>query len=176
MNEQHSFYLNLGSNLEPEKHIPKAVTRLSEFGVVEDCSSVWETKSVGSAAPNFLNLCIHYVTPLGMEDVKERIIRPIETQMGRVRGAETGTPHAIDIDIVLFDEIPFKIETWSQAFVFVPLAELLPKFKAPSGASLSDLVKQAQGQVWMRKREDVEVKSAMAQRRDQGDPETPDGC
>lgn len=176
MNELHSVYLNLGSNLEPEKHIPEAVTRLVQFGVVAECSSVWETKSVGYAAPNFLNVCIRVVTPLGVEEVKGKITRPIEAQMERVRDGKKHAPHAIDIDIVLFDGIPLKFETWAEAYVVVPLAELLPKFEIPGGEKLSDLAKQAQGQVWMRKRDDVKVRSATAPRRGQDDPEIPGGC
>lgn len=155
MSDLHHVYLNLGSNLEPEKNIPLAITLLKKVGEVSAVSSVWETESVGYAAPNFLNVCVLLLTPLDAEHIKYEINRPIEAQMGRVRGENKYVPRPIDIDIVLFDETPHNVQTWDQAFVIVPLAELLPRFKTLRGETLSDFAKQLQGQVWMRKREDV---------------------
>lgn len=161
----HRVYLDLGSNLEPEKNIPLAIKLLREVGEITAVSSVWETESVGYAGPNFLNVCVLLLTPLDPEQVKHEINRPIEAQMGRVRGEEKNAPRQIDIDIVLFDETPHNTQTWNQAFVIVPLAELLPELKTHSGETLSELARQLQGQVWMRKREDV-LKSAEVPRRD----------
>lgn len=161
----HRVYLDLGSNLEPEKNIPLAIKLLCDVGEIAAVSSVWETESVGYAGPNFLNVCVLLLTPLDAEQVKHEINRPIEAQMGRVRGEEKNAPRQIDIDIVLFDETPHNTQTWNQAFVIVPLAELLPELKTHSGETLSELARQLQGQVWMRKREDV-LKSAEVPRRD----------
>jgi len=155
MNEMHHVYLDLGSNLEPEKNIPLAIKLLCDVGEIAAVSSVWETESVGYAGPNFLNVCVLLLTALDAEQVKHKINRPIEAQMGRVRGKEKNAPRQIDIDIVLFDETPHNVQTWDQAFVVVPLAELVPEFKTHSGETLSELAKQLQGQVWMRKREDI---------------------
>lgn len=155
MSEWHHVYLNLGSNLEPEENIPLAIKLLKEVGEISAVSSVWETASVGYAAPNFLNVCVLLRTPFDAEQVKHKINRPIEAQMGRVRGENKNAPRPIDIDIVLFDETPHNVQTWDQAFVIVPLSELVPEFKTHSGETLSELAKQLQSQVWMRKREDV---------------------
>ncbi|HMZ06689.1 MAG TPA: 2-amino-4-hydroxy-6-hydroxymethyldihydropteridine diphosphokinase, partial [Anaerolineales bacterium] len=119
------------------------------------------TESVGYAGPNFLNVCVLLQTSLDAEQVKHKINRPIEAQMGRVRGEDKYAPRPIDIDIVLFDETPHNVQTWEQAFVIVPLAELVPEFKTHSGETLSELAKQLQGQVWMRKREDVSRSAAV---------------
>jgi 2-amino-4-hydroxy-6-hydroxymethyldihydropteridine diphosphokinase len=171
MSELHRVYLDLGSNLEPEKNIPAAIKLLAEAGEIAAISSVWETESVGYAGPNFLNVCILLRTPLDAEQIKYGINRPIEAQMGRVRGENKNAPRPIDIDIVLFDETPHNTQTWDQAFVVVPLAELLPEFKTHSGGKLSDFARQLQSQVWMRKREDVAIyptgtRSAEVPRRD----------
>lgn len=155
MSDMHHVYLDLGSNLEPEKNIPLAIKLLCDVGEIAAVSSVWETESVGYAGPNFLNVCVLLLTPLDAEQVKHEINRPIEAQMGRVRGENKNAPRQIDIDIVLFDEMLHNVQTWKYAFVVVPLAELLPEFKTPGGETLSALAKQLKGQVWMRKREDV---------------------
>jgi 2-amino-4-hydroxy-6-hydroxymethyldihydropteridine diphosphokinase len=164
MNEIHHVYLDLGSNLEPEKNIPLAIELLREAGTIKSVSSVWETESVGYAGPNFLNVCVLLLTPLDAERVKHEINRPIEAQMGRVRGEDNYAPRPIDIDIVLFDEMPHNVQTWKYAFVAVPLAELVPEFKTHSGETLSELAKQVQGQVWMRKREDVFISLTVPRR------------
>lgn len=161
----HRVYLDLGSNLEPEKNIPLAIKLLREVGEIAEVSSVWETESVGYDGPNFLNVCVLLLTPLEATDIKYEINRPIESQMGRVRGENRNAPRQIDIDIVLFDETPHNTQTWNQAFVVVPLAELAPDFVHPvSGEKLSEFARQLQGRVWMRKREDV-LKSAEVPRR-----------
>lgn len=164
MSDLHRVILNLGSNIEPEMNIPRAIKLLSEVGEIEEISSVWETESVGYHGPNFLNVCVLLHSPLQPDEVKQKIIRPIESQMGRMRGKDKNAPRPIDIDIVLFDEIQHNTQTWGQAFVVMPLAELVPEFETAGGKKLSDFAKQLQGQVWMRKREDV-ARSAMAPRR-----------
>lgn len=149
-------YLNLGSNIEPEKNIPQAVKLLKEVGSVKAISSVWETKSVGYDGANFLNLCILFLTDLNPNELKERIIRPIESQLGRVRDENKNYPRTIDIDLVLFDEMPHNIEMWKHAFVIMPLAELIPNLVHPfEDKSLVEVAEQIQ--VWVLKREDVVI-------------------
>jgi 7,8-dihydro-6-hydroxymethylpterin-pyrophosphokinase len=62
----------------------------------------------------------------------------------------------MDIDLVLFDETLHNTQTWNQAFVIVPLAELIPNFEHPvEKKTLIKLSEQIQGQVWIQKRADV---------------------
>lgn len=158
MDRLHRMYLSLGSNIGACVHLPKAVQGLREIGKVEALSSVWETESVGFDGPNFLNACVSFLTPLGPVEFKEKIIRPIEADLGRVRSSEKNAPRTIDIDIVLYDDQPLNTEFWEYAFVIVPLAELIPDFVHPTkGEILLEAAQQAQGQVWMRKREDVVI-------------------
>ncbi|MFN3491971.1 MAG: 2-amino-4-hydroxy-6-hydroxymethyldihydropteridine diphosphokinase [Anaerolineales bacterium] len=149
-------YLNLGSNIEPEKNIPQAVKLLREVAKVESVSSVWETKSVGYDGANFLNACVLVVTNLQPDELKEKILRPIEDKVGRVRTKNRYSPRTIDIDIVLFDKTPHNLETWNHAFVIVPLAELLPNFIHPvKKKTLGEVAEQ--NQVWIIKRDDVVI-------------------
>lgn len=149
-------YLNLGSNIEAEKHILQAVKLLRKMVKVESVSSVWETKSVGYDGANFLNVCVLITTDLQADALKHQILRAIEKRVGRVRSENKYAPRAIDIDIVLFDETPHNLETWKHAFVIVPLAELIPNFAHPLEAkSLAEAAKQ--NQVWIMKRDDVVI-------------------
>lgn len=152
----HSVYLNLGSNIEPEKHIPQAVKLLREAANVEAVSSVWETKSVGYDGANFLNICVLINTNLQPNELKEQILRPIENKIGRVRNENRYAPRPIDIDIILFDKTPHNLETWNHAFVIVPLAELIPNFIHPiEKKTLGEAAEQ--NRVWIAKRADVAI-------------------
>jgi 2-amino-4-hydroxy-6-hydroxymethyldihydropteridine diphosphokinase len=155
-NELHRVYLDIGSNVEAESNLPKAVSLLRKAGHVEAVSSVWETESVGYDGPNFLNACVLMRSSLSPAEFKEQLIRPIESKMGRVRGKDKNAPRPIDIDIVLFDETPHNAQTWEHAFVIVPLAELQPNFRHPTlGESLSQSAGQVK--VWIKKRADVVI-------------------
>ena len=154
----HRIYLSLGSNIDAEKNLPKAVEMLRKAGSIDKISSVWESESVGFDGPNFLNVCILLLSPLQPMEFKETIIRPIEAELGRIRHADKNAPRTIDIDIVLFDETPLNAEFWDYAFVAVPLAELIPEFAQPfRGEKLIQFADQLQGQVWIVKRGDITI-------------------
>jgi len=156
--ELHRTYLSLGSNIEPEKYLSKAIQSLGEHGRVVQVSSAWETRAVGSDGPNFLNACALFLTKLGAYDLKEQTIRQIEAELGRVRTADKNSPRTIDIDIVLVDDKPLNVEFWDYVFVVVPLAELLPDFIHPiKREKLSQVADEVRKQTWMIKRDDVNL-------------------
>jgi 2-amino-4-hydroxy-6-hydroxymethyldihydropteridine diphosphokinase len=149
-------YLNIGSNIEPEFHLREAIRLLREHGQVAAISSAWQTHAFGSDGPDFLNACVLFLTPLGADELKEQIIRPIEAKLGRVRGPDKNAPRTIDIDIILFDEEPFIGEFWSNAFVVVPLADLLPDFHHPFNYErLVHVAAHMRRQTWIQARPDV---------------------
>ena len=129
MNELHKTYLNLGSNIQPEINLVRAIQSLSECGEVRGVSNAWESRSVGKPAPNYLNACILFLSPLNKFHLKEKIIRPIEARLGRVRSEDKYMPRTIDIDIILFDDQLQKVSFWNDAFVVIPLAEIYPEYQ-----------------------------------------------
>lgn len=156
MDDLHEAYLNIGSNIEPEYHLREAVRLLRERGQVEEVSNAWQSHAFGSDGPDFLNACLLFLTPLDDRELKEEVIRPIEAALGRVRGPDKYAPRTIDIDIILFDEEPFSGEFWSNAFVVVPLAELLPNFHHPLNYELLVYVAaHMRRQTWIEPRLDV---------------------
>jgi 2-amino-4-hydroxy-6-hydroxymethyldihydropteridine diphosphokinase len=156
VDELHQAWLNLGSNIEPEANLPKAILLLKNYGEVWETSSVWESRAVGSDGPNFLNVCILFETNLRADQLKETAIGRIEAELGRVRTADKNSPRTIDIDIALFDGKPFNLKTWDYAFVIVPLGELLPDLIHPlKKQKLSQVADEVRKQTWMVKREDV---------------------
>ncbi len=158
MTELHRVYLSIGSNIQPEDHLPRAVQMLREVGQVRGVSSVWESEAVGSDGPNFLNACVLFMHGLQPVELKEQVIRPIEANLGRVRHADKNAPRTIDLDIVLFDDEPLNVNFWDYAFVVVPLAELLPDFQHPiRGEKLSRVSGQVKNDVWIAPRMDVKL-------------------
>ncbi len=156
MEELHEAYLNIGSNIEPRRNLPQAVRLLRQHGQVKAISNAWESHAFGSNGPDFLNACLLFLTPLEARDLKEQVIRPIEAELGRVRGPNKYAPRTIDIDIVLFDDEPFGWEFWSNAFVVVPLADLLPDFHHPLNyEKLAQVAAHMRRQTWIVARPDV---------------------
>ncbi|MBM3123770.1 MAG: 2-amino-4-hydroxy-6-hydroxymethyldihydropteridine diphosphokinase [Chloroflexi bacterium] len=156
MNEFSRAYLSIGSNIEPEVHLPRALSMLRERGTVASTSSVWESRAVNSSGPNFLNACASFLTLLPPVEVKEQVIRPIEASLGRVRSADRNAPRTIDLDIVLYDDQPLNVDFWEYAFVIVPLAELVPGFIHPlRSETLARVSAQVQEQVWIVRRGEV---------------------
>lgn len=156
MDDLHDAYLNLGSNIEPEYHLWEALRLLRGQGEVKAVSSAWQSHAFGSDGPDFLNACVLFLTPLEAGELKTRIIRPIETQLGRVRGKDKFAPRPIDIDIILFDDEPFGGEFWTNAFVVVPLADIYPDFHHPfSYERLEQAAAHMRRQTWIEARPDV---------------------
>lgn len=118
--------LLLGSNIAPERNLPKAIELLSLHAQIEDASLVWETPAVGSEGPNFLNAALLVQTDLEPGQFKETVIRPVETYLGRVRSADKFAPRPIDIDIVAWDCQVMDPDIWRYAHAAVPVSEVLP--------------------------------------------------
>ncbi len=152
----HQVYLSIGSNIEPETNLPKAVELLQKYGEVRKVSSAWESEAVGSDGPNFLNACVLFTTPLSKTEVKEQVIHAIETKLERKRSADKYAPRTIDIDIVLFDRQICDDKYWKQAFVVIPLAEIYPEYKNPiTQESIRQAATRLHQKVWMETRPEV---------------------
>jgi 2-amino-4-hydroxy-6-hydroxymethyldihydropteridine diphosphokinase len=149
-------YLNLGSNIQPEIYLVKAVDLLHEYGGVLKVSNAWESKSVGAEGPNYLNACVLFKTALIQLDLKENVIRPIETRLGRRRSENKFTPRTIDIDIILYDNELYNHKSWKYAFVIVPLAEIYPEYRNPvKNENIVVTAMRLQSKVWMESRPEV---------------------
>ena len=156
MSDLHLAYLSLGSNIQPEMNLVRAIERLGNYGRLEKISSAWESESVGADGPNYLNACVLLVTPLQQTELKEQALLPIETGLGRQRSADRFAPRTIDIDIVLFDGKSGDDKYWEQAFVVVPLAEIHPEYQNPlTHENLMNTATRLRQRVWMETRPEV---------------------
>ena len=152
----HQTYLSIGSNLSPEHHLPRGLALLAEHGQIAAHSTAWESKAIGDVGPNFLNACVLFVANADMAQLADAVVRPIERALGRVRGADKFAPRTIDVDIVMFDGSPMRLEEWTHAYIVVPMAELLPDLYHPvTQEPLHAAARRARQSTWMLARPDV---------------------
>lgn len=139
--------LALGSNIEPEVHVPDALARLrASLGVVSVSAAVVGPAVGGGAAdPPFTNLAVRIRTDLPYRALHARC-RSIEADCGRRRTADRYAPRTMDIDIVFGDpafsatsggRVP-AADLLSHGFLLGPAAEVWPDAVHPgTGKTLS---------------------------------------
>jgi 2-amino-4-hydroxy-6-hydroxymethyldihydropteridine diphosphokinase len=156
MSESHQAYLSLGSNIQPEMNLVRALELLRNHGQIEKISNAWESESFGAEGPNYLNACVLFMTALGQAELKEQALHTIERQLGRKRSGDKFAPRTMDIDIVVFDDISCDDKYWKQAFVVVPLAEIHPAYQNPlTRENIMQTAARLRQQVWMETRPEV---------------------
>jgi 2-amino-4-hydroxy-6-hydroxymethyldihydropteridine diphosphokinase len=151
----HQACLLLGSNIQPEKNLTLGLNLLRNMVTISRLSSVWETPSVGSSGPDFLNLAVLITTPLNTIELKEQVLRPLEIQLGRVRSANKSAPRTFDIDIILFDGQLLDPNLWYYAHRAVPVAEIMPDSLSSRGDTLKDVASELAKSTLIHLRQDV---------------------
>jgi len=144
-------FLGLGSNVgDRSRMLTEALNLLAGPGLrIIRRSHVYETPPWGKTdqAP-FLNQVVEAETVLPPEALRTRC-RDVEQALGRVRGERWG-PRTVDVDILLYgdrvlatpDLIVPHAELRQRAFVLVPLAEIAPDLRLPTGERIRDLLAQ----------------------------------
>ena len=140
-------YLSLGSNVEPERHLARAIDELRErFGAVV-VSDLLRTPAVGFDGPDFLNAAAIIETDLGIVEL-DAWLHALEDAHGRRRDVPRFSDRPLDIDIVFYDDLVFRgpgnlqvpRPELQHAFVLGPLAQIAPEFRDPvSGRTLAQL-------------------------------------
>lgn len=160
---QNRVCLILGSNIQPEQNILHALRLLERMFPVEGVSKVWETPAVGTDGPNFLNVAVVIYTPLDAKTLKEKVLRPLEARLGRVRTADKFAPRTLDIDIVAWNSLILDHDVWRHAHLAVPVAELLPCFQSDeTGEYLEQAARRLSTTTPMRARPEVRPAPGLA--------------
>jgi len=138
-------YIAVGSNIDPEVNVERALRLLGRFLVVKRLSTFFRTAPLDRPEqPAFCNGVIEIDTLLAPRDLKYTALRAIEAELGRVRSQDKHAPRPIDLDIAVFrnrvvDEPGLTIpdpDIVRRPFIAVPLYELDPKMLLP-GLELS---------------------------------------
>ncbi len=94
---------------------------------------------MGTTGPDFLNLALLVTTSLEAGELKEKVLRPLEAQLGRLRSADKNAPRPIDLDIIIFDDLLLDPNLLLYAHRAVPVAEILPDYRSSQGIPLGRL-------------------------------------
>ena len=127
----HQAYILLGSNINPEINITKAIRILETRCKVIKYSQIWETEAIGSNGPNFLNLAVLIETEFNLAQLKQEVLLIIEQELSRIRTFDKFAPRTIDLDIIIFDNCIIDPSLWTQNFIALPISEIRPDIINP---------------------------------------------
>jgi len=125
-------WLSLGSNIEPEAHLRRALAELRDaFGTLVE-SPVYRTAAVGFDGPDFLNMAVGLDT--GLDAVAlDAWLHALEDRHGRRRDVPRFSSRTLDVDLLLYDDLvlrgPGNLELprpdlIRHAFVLAPMADI----------------------------------------------------
>jgi 2-amino-4-hydroxy-6-hydroxymethyldihydropteridine diphosphokinase len=90
----------LGSNYSADSNLPRAVTKLGCIGKIISASAVYESPPIGHCGGNYLNAVVRVDTCLSVTDIR-RLLKTIETEMGRTRESKQKGAITIDLDLCM---------------------------------------------------------------------------
>lgn len=138
MTDRHLVYLSIGSNIDRQHYITRALDALaSNYGAM-DISPVYESASFGFEGDPFYNL----VTGLRTDETLRTLIdnlKQIESDNDRLRGGEKFSSRTLDIDVLTYDQLHGmheqiqlpRPEIFEQAYVLAPFADIAPTLTLP---------------------------------------------
>ncbi|MFW6158917.1 MAG: 2-amino-4-hydroxy-6-hydroxymethyldihydropteridine diphosphokinase [Planctomycetota bacterium] len=142
-------YVAVGANIDPESNILAAFDRLARWVRVVATSSFYRTPALGRPEqPPFLNGVWQVATDVGPRPLKSRVLRAVESELGRVRTEDRYAARPIDLDIAVYGDLVIverglripDPDIRERAFLAVPLLELAPGLVLPdTGEALADL-------------------------------------
>lgn len=147
-------YIGVASNIEPEAHILRVLELLPSSVRVTGTSTFYRTPAINRPEqPPYLDGVWRVETAVAPRTLKFEILRPIESQLGRVRSADKYAARTIDLDVLLYgsqvltDEdcrVPAP-EIRTRAFLIAGLLELAPGLVLPdTGEPLASLLRAAE--------------------------------
>jgi para-aminobenzoate synthetase component 1 len=132
--------ITFGSNYEAKSNLVKALKALNQQVQILAVSSVYENPAITkTTSPPYLNGACLVKTSLQALELHEQVLRPIEDNLGRIRGEEGKAKCSIDLDLVLYEkqilstpdlQLPAP-DILQYAYVAVPLGFLVPDWIHP---------------------------------------------
>lgn len=128
-------YIALGSNIDPDANIRRAILCLARQVRLDAVSMVYRSAALNrpEQAP-YYNCVAAIDTGMPPLELKRSVLRNIENELGRIRSADKFAARTIDLDLIVYDdremnEDGIKLpdpEILERPFLAVPLAELAP--------------------------------------------------
>jgi 2-amino-4-hydroxy-6-hydroxymethyldihydropteridine diphosphokinase len=142
--ERSIVYLSLGSNIDPQANLIRAIRLLRQKVDVLAVSDAYRTPPEGfREQDDFLNAAVQIATDLSPITLKRDVLDWIEQELGRVRDPlNKNAPRTIDLDISLWGEaaLEYGEKPWRVpdpdivrfAHVALPLAQIAPDALHPT--------------------------------------------
>ena len=152
-------YVGVGSNLDPEVHVTKALRILSQVVHIVGISEFYRTPAVDRPSqPDYLNGMLRIETCTAPLALKTDVLRRVEAEMGRQRQTDKLASRCIDLDLVLYDDLVIQSDLlqlpdpdiFQRAFVSVPLAELAGDKLVPGAGETAAAIAARAGREGMR--------------------------
>ncbi len=133
-------FVSIGSNIDPGENVRKAVRLLARQVRVLGISTVYLTEPVERPEQTpYYNCVLEIETALSPLELKRKVLRRIEEQLGRKRSEDKFAARTIDLDLILYDDLVLKTEGLTlpdpeitgRPFLAVPLHELAPELVLP---------------------------------------------
>jgi 2-amino-4-hydroxy-6-hydroxymethyldihydropteridine diphosphokinase len=134
------FLIGVGSNINPEKNIIRALELLTVQVKVLKIASIWQTPAVGSQGTDYLNTAILIESKLLPAELKNAVLSKIEIKLDRIRSSDKNADRTIDLDVIMHDGNCIDKDLWSQAHIAVPASEIVPDCQnTQTGESLLEI-------------------------------------
>ena len=142
-------YIGIGSNLEsPLEQLKAAIAALREIPCTQllTISNIYQTAPIGPAGqPDYTNAAALLESTLTPEALLDEL-QKIELDQGRVREVRWG-PRTLDLDIILYAGMTIRttrltvphVEMENRNFVLIPLMDISPELRLPSGKTLVEV-------------------------------------
>jgi 2-amino-4-hydroxy-6-hydroxymethyldihydropteridine diphosphokinase len=148
-------FIGVGSNINPADNVKEAIRLLSEEEHILGISNVYQTQpEEGLNQPSYYNCVVEIETKTPPAELKYKVLRKIEKDLGRKRNKDKYTSRTIDLDLILYDNLVLKTEDLtlpdpnivSRAYLAVSLYELDPELVLPgSGLGIKEVVSKLSG-------------------------------
>ena len=132
-------YVAAGSNVEPVANLRRALDALDAHFAPLRLSRAYRNAAVGFAGEDFVNLVLGFETTLDVDRVVEHL-HDAEAACGRERDAPKWAPRAIDLDMLLYDDLVCarpglvlpRPDLVRRPYMLGPMAELAPDLRHPT--------------------------------------------
>jgi 2-amino-4-hydroxy-6-hydroxymethyldihydropteridine diphosphokinase len=128
-------FVGVGSNIRPAENVRAALRLLGRHARLLAFSTVWTTAPVARPEQDWYYNCVAaIVTNLPPLELKRDVLRAIEAELGRVRGADKFAPRPIDLDLLVYDGVTLQTaelelpdpDIAARPFLALALHELAP--------------------------------------------------
>ena len=104
-------FISVGSNIDPEANVARSLHLLARRVRLRSISTVYLTMPEGAREQaRYYNCVVEAESELPPAQLKLEVLRPIELELGRARGADPYASRPCDLDILLYDELVLRTE------------------------------------------------------------------